>query len=81
MARVSIYGGGQLGSGVASLLRERGEHAVDGPFGRDERERALGSGADVVLIATTTRLADVVDDVRQELLHALEQCVPARMSS
>ena len=65
VARVSIYGAGQLGSGVASLLRERGEHAVDGPFGRDERERALGSGADVVLIATTTRLADVVDDIRR----------------
>jgi 4-hydroxy-tetrahydrodipicolinate reductase len=65
VARVSIYGAGQLGSGVASLLRQRGEHAVDGPFGRDERERALGSGADVVLIATTTRLADVVDDIRR----------------
>lgn len=64
MARVSIYGAGQLGHGVASILRARARHEVTGPFTRDQRTQALSAGADVVLIATTTRLADVVDDIR-----------------
>lgn len=64
MASVAIYGAGQLGSGIASILRERGSHHVDGPYGRVDREHALASGAEVVVIATTTRLADVSDDIR-----------------
>ena len=80
MARVSIFGSGQLGTGIASILRGRGEHVVDGPFGRADRERALGSGADVVVIATTTRLVDVVDDIRaavvggSNVLVSAEEC-------
>ena len=35
-----------------------------GPFGRDERDRALRSGADVVVIATTSFLAEIADDIR-----------------
>src|SRR5205823_15017215 len=59
MLSVAILGAGQLGSGVAAILRERATHHVLGPFGRAAREQALGSSADVVLIATTTRFRDV----------------------
>jgi 4-hydroxy-tetrahydrodipicolinate reductase len=62
--RVSIYGAGQAGSAVAALLRTRDHVVVEGPFGRDERSRALTGGADVVVIATTSFLAGVADDVR-----------------
>lgn len=63
MATVAIFGAGQLGAGVAAILARRGRHRVLGPFSRAERHEALGGGADVVLISTTTRLADVADDI------------------
>lgn len=81
MSRVSIYGAGQLGSGIARILRDRGDHCVDGPFGRSDRDRALGSGADVVVIATTTRLADVVDDVRTAVAAGSNVLVSAEESA
>jgi 2,4-diaminopentanoate dehydrogenase len=62
--RVAIYGAGQLGTTVARILSGRGGYEVIGPCGRDERERALGSGADAVVIATTSFLADVGPDIR-----------------
>ena len=80
MASVSIYGAGQLGHGVARILGERGRHSVLGPFGRAERSTALTTGADLVLVATTTRLRDVVDDVRlavacgSNVLVSAEEC-------
>lgn len=80
MASVSIYGTGQLGTEVARLLREVSAHKVLGPFGRDERVEALGSGADVVIIATTTRLRDVADDIEfavtsgSNVLVSAEEC-------
>lgn len=61
--RVAIYGAGQAGTAVAELLRERGVE-VDGPFGREARDAALRGGADVVLIATTSFLAEIAADVR-----------------
>ena len=36
---------------------------VRGPFGRQQHDNALRSGADVVVIATTTRLRDVASDI------------------
>jgi 4-hydroxy-tetrahydrodipicolinate reductase len=61
--RVAIYGAGQAGTAVAGLLGRRGV-TVDGPFGRDGRRAALESGADVVVIATTSFLTEIADDVR-----------------
>src|SRR5690606_17342538 len=61
--RVAIYGAGQAGTAVAGLLARRGV-TVDGPFGRDGRRAALESGADVVVITTTSFLADIAGDVR-----------------
>jgi hypothetical protein len=61
---VSLYGAGQVGTNTAAVLRRRDGIEVLGPFGRDERERALRSGADVVVIATTSFLAEIADDVR-----------------
>jgi 4-hydroxy-tetrahydrodipicolinate reductase len=63
--RVSIYGDGQAGNAIARLLRDRAGYEVFGPYGRADRERALGAdGVDVVVIATTSFLAEIADDVR-----------------
>jgi 4-hydroxy-tetrahydrodipicolinate reductase len=61
---VTLYGAGQLGTQVARILRARTRYEVDGPYTRADRERALDSGAEVVVIATTSFLADVADDIR-----------------
>jgi 4-hydroxy-tetrahydrodipicolinate reductase len=62
--RVALYGAGQVSTNAAEILRRRPDVEVLGPFGRDRRDEALRSGADVVVIATTSFLADVADDVR-----------------
>ena len=64
MIRVSFYGAGQVGTNTAAILRRREGIEVLGPFRRDEREPALTSGADVVVIATTSFLAEIADDIR-----------------
>jgi 4-hydroxy-tetrahydrodipicolinate reductase len=68
--RVSIYGAGQAGSAVARLLRERSGYDVFGPYGRADRERALGGdgGIDVVVIATTSFLDEIAGDVRAAVM-------------
>ena len=60
---VVIYGAGQLGTSVSALLGVNPNYEVRGPFGRSQRREALSAGADLVIIATTTRLADVAADV------------------
>lgn len=77
MRRVSIYGSGQLGTGVADILRQNPRYQVEGPHGRGAREEALTSGADLVIIATTTRLRDVLDDVRTAVEHGSNVLVSA----
>ena len=80
MATVSVFGARQLGQAVAAGLRTRGEHRVAGPFRREDRELALNSGADVVLIATTTLFKDVADYIREavtagsNVLVSAEEC-------
>jgi 2,4-diaminopentanoate dehydrogenase len=61
--KVALYGAGQLGTGVSAILRRRSDIEVLGPFGRDRRADALRSGADVVVIATTSFLRDVAPDI------------------
>jgi 4-hydroxy-tetrahydrodipicolinate reductase len=61
--RVSFYGAGQVATNTAEILRARAGVEVLGPYGRDRREEALRSGADVVVIATTSFLAEIADDV------------------
>lgn len=61
--RISIYGAGQVGTSLARILADRGVE-VHGPYRRADRQTALGSGADVVVIATTSFLKDVRDDIR-----------------
>jgi 2,4-diaminopentanoate dehydrogenase len=63
--RVSLYGSGQVNRNVARILSQRPEVQVMGPFGRAERELALRSSTDVVVIATTSFLAAVGPDIRQ----------------
>ncbi len=77
MARVSIYGTGQLGKSVAKLLREVPAHEVLGPFHRNQRKEALCSGADVVIIATTTRLKDVSEDIELAVISGSNVLVSA----
>ena len=62
--RVAFYGAGQVSTNAAEILRRRENMEVLGPFGRAQREEALRSGADVVVIATTSFLAEIADDVR-----------------
>jgi len=62
--RVAVYGAGQLGNGIMGVLAERPEIDASGPFGRRERVRALGSAADVVIVATTSFLCEVAPDIR-----------------
>jgi hypothetical protein len=62
--RVSIYGAGQVGHNAAEILGRREDVTVLGPFGRAQRSEALCGGADVVVIATTSFLAAIADDVR-----------------
>ncbi len=81
LASVSVYGAGQLGHGVAQILGDRGGHSVRGPFGRSERATALTGGADLVLIATTTRLRDVIDDVRLAVSSGSNVLVSAEESA
>jgi 2,4-diaminopentanoate dehydrogenase len=62
--RVAFYGAGQVGTAASAILRRRGGYDVLGPFGRGQRDEALGSGADAVVIATTSFLAEIAGDVR-----------------
>ena len=65
--KVSLYGAGQLSNNVARILGTRASAKVSGPHGRDERDLALRSGADVVVIATTSFLREVAPDIRTAL--------------
>ena len=65
--RVSLYGAGQVSNNVAKILGARASAEVFGPYGRDERDLALHSGADVVVIATTSFLREVGPDIRAAL--------------
>jgi len=67
MKTVAIYGAGLLGTNVAKLLSQTSKVTVLGPYGRSERDLALRSGSDVVIIATTTRLRDVAEDAREAI--------------
>ena len=77
MSSVAIYGDGQLGNTVAQLLRNRDGYQVRGPFGRGDAREALEGGADVVIIATTTLLRDVADDIRTAVNHGSNVLVSA----
>lgn len=60
---IAVYGNGQLGNGVVGILEHRAGLRVLGPGDRSRRSEILGSGADVVVIATTSFLADVAEDI------------------
>jgi 2,4-diaminopentanoate dehydrogenase len=62
--KVALYGAGQVAHNVAAILGGRAGVEVIGPCARSQRQEALESGADVVIIATTSFLADVAPDVR-----------------
>jgi 4-hydroxy-tetrahydrodipicolinate reductase len=74
---IAIYGSGQLGRSVADLLGQIPRYTVWGPYGRDDRDAALARGADVVVIATTTRLRDVIDDIELAVEHGSNVLVSA----
>ena len=80
MGTIAIYGAGQLGTTVAQILAEVPQHTVLGVFGRNDRQTALTSGADVVIIATTTKFRDVSSDIElavqsgSHVLVSSEEC-------
>lgn len=67
--KIALYGAGKVGTQVARILADRPWAEVLGPFDRAGRVDALTSGADVVLIATTSFLADVAADIRTAVEH------------
>lgn len=77
MVTVAIYGRGQLGRGVAELLQTQRGLSVLGPYSRADRDRAVTSGAELVIIATTTRFRDVAADVEAALLAGSNVLVSA----
>ncbi len=77
MIHVAIAGDGQLGRGVADALSARSDIAILGPVGRDHLGDALESGADLVVVATTTLLAEVADAIRTAVLHGSNVIVSA----
>jgi len=77
MITIAIAGDGQLGRGVALILRSRPDLAVLGPTPRERLNEALASGADVVIVATTTLLADVADQIRVAISHGSNVIVSA----
>lgn len=78
--RVSLYGAGQVSSNVATVLTARPGYDVRGPFARSHRREALCSGADIVVIATTSFLREVAPDIRDAIgagsnvLTTAEEC-------
>lgn len=78
---VAIVGAGQLGTGVARHLHTRPDVEVRGPAAREAARPLLESGADLVVIATTTRLADVADDVRTAVAVGSNVIVSAEESA
>ena len=78
--RVAVYGAGQLGSTVCNILATRPSYEVAGPYSRKERGKALSSGADVVVITTTSFLDAVAPDIQLALtsgsnvLTSAEEC-------
>lgn len=80
MATIAIYGAGQLGTTVAQILAEVPHHTVLGVYGRNDRQTALTSGADVVIVATTTKFRDVASDIElavqsgSHVLVSSEEC-------
>lgn len=62
MIDVAVYGDGRLARGVAERLSADAQVSLRGPAARDRS--LLTGGSEVVLIATTTLLRDVADDIR-----------------
>ena len=79
MITVALYGSGQLATGVAARLARRDDVTLDGP--RAHVPGMLDGGADLVVIATTTRLVDVVDDVERAVRAGSNVIVSAEESA
>lgn len=75
--KVAIFANGQLANNVAKILAQRDGVDVIGPTPRAERATALKSGADVVVLATTSFLAEVADDIREAVQHGSNVIVSA----
>lgn len=75
MIRVALVGDGQLARGLAARLAGRGDVSVLGPAARDDSVPA--SGAELVIIATTTRLADVTADIERAVASGSNVIVSA----
>ena len=63
MIEVAVIGDGQLARGVAAQLLGRADIRVEGPTPRTRIPAAISAGTQIIIIATTTRLVDVVDHI------------------
>lgn len=75
--KVAIYANGQLANNVAAILAQRPGIEMIGPVPRAERASAVESGAEVVVLATTSFLAEVADDIRTAVRHGSNVIVSA----
>lgn len=74
---VALIGDGQLARGVAAALAARTDISLVGPTARAEQASALRSGAQIVVIATTSRLADVLPAIESAVASGSNVIVSA----
>jgi 2,4-diaminopentanoate dehydrogenase len=75
--RVALYGAGQVNQAVAAILAARRGVDILGPFRRADRKVALASGAEVVIVATTSFLADIAPDIEEAIENGSNVIVTA----
>lgn len=74
---VAIVGDGQLARGVAQQLECRTDLRVHGPAPRSGARAAAASGAEIVIIATATKLEDVAGDIEAAVMAGSNVIVSA----
>lgn len=79
MIRVALHGDGQLANGVAARLAARSDIELVGPRARSRE--LLDAGADLVVVATATRLAEVAGDVERAVRAGSNVIVSAEEAS
>lgn len=78
---VAIVGTRQLAVGVTALLSGRGDVNLTGPTDCSQQFAALSNGEDIVIIATTTRLADVIPAIESAILAGSNVIISAEESA
>jgi hypothetical protein len=81
MLSVNLYGNGKFNHELEQILTRRRNVVHRGPFDRTQRNEALCAGVDVVVIATTSFLVDVAEDVLTAVRHGSNVVTTAEEAS